>query len=158
MNENKPEYGVPTWALGVSARNCNMTITGYRALVGIDQGWVNYTVAGVGEQILKIDYDRHNDYSINYTVYVDGTLKPQNDTWALSNDGWLTITGAASSVSINFEWIVPDWVKDLPKRSVPTPPFNTLYTTIIIIIAIAAVIMLMIRRKKKAKTQDCSST
>ena len=154
MNENKPAYGVPTWVLGVSARNCNMTITSYRALVGNDQGWVNYTVTGVGEQALKIDYDRFNDYPINFTVYVDGTAKAQNDTWTLSNDGWLTITGATSSVSISFEWIVPDWVKDLPKRSGPSSPYNALYAKIILItLAISAAIALMFRRKKETKTQ-----
>jgi hypothetical protein len=157
MNENEPEYGVPTWALGVSARNCNMTLTSYRALVGIDRGWVNYTVTGVGEQVLKIDYDRFNPYPINYTVYVDGTAKAQNDTWTLSNDGWLTITGAASSVGIRFEWIVPDWVKDLPKRSGPSSPYNALYAIIITItIAIAAAIALIFRRKKETKTQAVS--
>ena len=157
MNEYKPTYGAPTWALGVSARNCNMTITSYRALVGTDQGGLSYTVTGLGEQAFKVDYDRFNNYPINYTVYVDGAAKAQNETWSLSNDGWLTITGATSNVSISFEWIVPDWVKDLPKRSGPSLPHYELYVlAIIALIIISATIVLIFRRKKETKTQKAT--
>jgi hypothetical protein len=158
MNENKPTYGVPTWSLGVSAQNCKVTITSYRALVGTDQGGLSYTVTGVGKQFLKLDYDRSNNYPLNYTVYVDGVAKAQNDMWTLSNNGWLTITGATSNVSISFEWIVPDWVKDMPKRSGPSLPYYELYVPAIIalIIIISATLVLMFRRKKETKTQKAA--
>ena len=157
MNGYKPTSGVPTWALGVSAQDCNVTITSYSALANqVDPSLINYAVAGVGKQILKIDYDRHSSWPINYTVNIDGAAKAQNDSWNLSNDGWLTVTGATSNVSIGFTAIEPDWLRDAPSRGGLEPTTRSdqnLYTIIagavfISIIAATAGI-LVLRRKKK---------
>jgi hypothetical protein len=162
MNEHERTGGVSTWALGVSALDCNVTIISYRALGRPDQGWVNYTVAGVGDQIFKIDYDKFNSWPINYTVCVDGAARAQNDSWTLSKDGWLTITGATSNVSISFLLIVPEDVKNLPPPGIDAVErgLNGYFYAVIavLIIAISATTVLMFRRKKETRTKKLAST
>ena len=106
------------WGLGVSALNSNVTITSWVSNTEDNKEWINYTVSGEGDQTLNLNYDKNSD--VNYTVYVDGVLQPQNTTWSVSNDDWLTVTGATSSVSITGIQNVPDWIKNLP------PPGTTL--------------------------------
>ena len=40
---------------------------------------------------------------LTYRVHIDGEEKAQNDGWAISDDGWLTVTGARSDVKIYYE-------------------------------------------------------
>jgi hypothetical protein len=40
---------------------------------------------------------------LNWTVYIDGAAKANGDGWTVSPDGWLTVAGATSSVSIQWK-------------------------------------------------------
>jgi hypothetical protein len=83
------DYGtsnVPTWYLSISARNCNVTITGYHAPFSSSgfAGWLNYTVTGAGDQTFDNNYYKIDSREINnYTVIIDGIARTQNDGWVL---------------------------------------------------------------------------
>jgi hypothetical protein len=159
----------PTWYLSMSARNCNLTITSYcppQVFNGVD-GLINYTVTGVGTQTLDNNYDRVGGWPINYTVIIDGTERAQNDSWAVTDDGWLTVTGATSNVTIIYKEIIPDWIKNAPPPGEPEPKEsigifagnNTiLYVimTAIAIVAVAALAVLMFKRRDKQKPNNPS--
>lgn len=155
----------PTWYFSVSARNCNLTITSYcppQVFNGVD-GLINYTVTGVGTQILDNNYDRVGGWPINYTVIIDGTERAQNDSWTASDDGWLTVTGANSNVTIIYKAIMPDWLKDAPPPGEPEPKKtigifagnSTILYVIIFAVAITALVaaaVLIFKRKKQTQT------
>ena len=86
----------------VSAQNCKVTITHLDALNVVPPfpGELDYTVAGVGSQSFNLHYSNYG--LLNWTVYIDGVAKPQNNGWTVSADGTLTITGAVSDVSIHW--------------------------------------------------------
>lgn len=111
------------WALGISAENCSVTVTGYLAPFGtMGGGWLNYTVVGVGTQTFDGDLEQMANFPLNYTVYFDGE-KASNSSWTISDDGWVTVTGAKTNVSVESEPIIPDWFWDLPTPGIPgTPP------------------------------------
>jgi hypothetical protein len=99
----------------VSAINCNITIIGPTYLNGLPPvpGWLNYTIVGVGTQAFNMYYERNmyfNEHGViaEWTVYIDGVNRAQNDGWTITSDGWLNITGATNSVSIhtdNIGWV-----------------------------------------------------
>jgi hypothetical protein len=169
------DYGtshVPTWYLSISARNCNVTITGYHAPFTSSgfAGWINYTVSGVGNQTFDNNYDKSDSREINkYTVIIDGVARTQNDGWTLADDGWLTVTGATSNVTVTYEYIPegepppPPGLDPEPTEPEPTKPEPTeapLITTEMVItaaLAVAAVIIavaavLALKRKKQTTT------
>ncbi len=123
IDEETTSSGIPRWALGVSAQNCNVTITSFVSQGS--SGWLNYTVAGAGMQTLNSVLDRLGGWPLNFTVYIDGIEKPQNDSWTASGDEWATVTGAKENVSIACVENVPDWLKDMP----PPGPTSTAETT-----------------------------
>lgn len=91
----------------VSAQNCKVKIMSLDPLVwmkwnGPHSGWLNYTVAGVGTQRFNLYYSSTEIIPLNYTVYIDGILHERNNGWSHLN-GWLTVTGAVSNVSIHYE-------------------------------------------------------
>ena len=111
--------GAPRWALGASAENCNVTITCFLAPFGtMGNGWINYTVVGTGTQTFNGNLDGQANFPLNFSVYIDGEQKPQNNGWVVSEDGWLTITGATQNVSIASLQVIPDWFWNLPNPSV----------------------------------------
>jgi hypothetical protein len=157
----------PTWYLSMSARNCNLIIKSYcppQVFNGVD-GLINYTVTGVGTQTLDNNYDRLGGWPINYTVVIDGIERAQNGGWSASDDGWLTLTGATSNVTVIYKAIRPDWLEDSPPPGEPTEPEPTelghtevpLITTELVITAIVAVaaviivvlLVLVFKRKKQ---------
>jgi hypothetical protein len=170
------DYGtsnVPTWYLSISARNCNVTITGYHAPFTSSgfAGWLNYTVTGVGNQTFDNNYDKIDSREINiYTVIIDGIARTQNDGWTLTDDGWITVTDAISNVTVTYEYIPEgepppppgenlDAEEPEPTEQEPTEPEPTeapLITTetIIAALAVAAVVIAVVavlafKRKKQ---------
>ncbi len=178
--------GIPFWDFAVSAQNCNITITGYNpgTLTGLTDvaTWLNYTVAGIGTQNVNLNYGYTNgniapNGPLNYTVYVDGENRTAGDGWSLLNNGWVTITGATSNVSVYY---LPNTaLNDLPPPAVglansghiPEPTTSASSSTIppdtgsalrpsnllffvglagIIIIAVVAPTLIELRRIKKA--------
>jgi hypothetical protein len=130
-------HGIPLWNLAVSAENCGMTITAYDpgVLTGATHvaTWLNYTLDGLGNQTVNLDYGYTNgnigwDGPTKYAVYIDGENRSQGNGWMLLDNGWLTITGATSNVSIysppntaadNF----PPPIPPSPITSTPTPKY-----------------------------------
>ncbi len=91
----------------VSAQNCKVEITSLDPLVwmgwnGPHSGWLNYTVNGVGTQRFNLYYSSTKLIPLNYTVYIDGIAHERNSGWS-HLDGWLTVTGAVSNVSIHYD-------------------------------------------------------
>ena len=76
------------WGLGFSALNSNVTVTSWASNTEDDKEWVNYTVKGLGNQTLNLNYDRSGGWATNYTVYVDDVMQPQN-----TNGQFPTMTG-----------------------------------------------------------------
>ena len=99
--------GIPLWDFAVCAQNCQMTIISYDpgALTGRTNvaAWLNFTVVGVGTQAVNLNYGNNVGSIVpNCTVCIDGENRTQGDGWFLLNDGWVTITGATSNVSIYY--------------------------------------------------------
>ena len=94
---------VPGVDFSISTQDCNLTITRFDMLFILppSSGWIEYTVSGVGNQTINMHY--HEPRSLTYTVQIDGEEKAQNDGWSISDDGWLTVTGASSNVKIYYE-------------------------------------------------------
>jgi len=106
VNGSTPS-GIPLWDFAVSAENCEMTITSYNpgALTGRTNvaAWLNYTVAGVGTQVVNLNYGSGVISIVpNCTVCIDGENRTQGDGWSLSEDGWVTVTGATSNVAVYY--------------------------------------------------------
>jgi len=101
--------GAQNFNFSVSAWNSNITITCLNVLNGFPpaDGWLNYTVAGKGFQAFNMYYGNNAGLVIYWTVYMDGVNKSQNDSWAFSSDGWLSVTGASQSVDVYRENVDP---------------------------------------------------
>jgi hypothetical protein len=149
--------------LGISARNCDVTVINYYAPAvsnGVE-GIINYTVSGVGTQSINNNFDRLGSWPMNYTVYVDGIESAENESWTVTEDGWITVTGATSNVTILYHEIIPDWFRDLPAPGVkPDGLINAsgtffgistpyLILTVVTIIVIAALVLLMVKLRPK---------
>jgi hypothetical protein len=133
----------PTTAnLNITTQNSNITITSFERLLTPDSndyqnngswltaGWLNYTVTGVGKQIIKIQFNLVNwtlpsqddingtsTWPISVGVYIDGKEAQYNTSWTtIGNDNGiipygtgLIINGATSNVSVQYMWVpVPE--------------------------------------------------
>lgn len=140
--------------LGVSAQNCNMTITTYEPeAVTYDGAWLNYTVKGNGSQTLNLRYDTHGFPTI-YNVYIDGVAKAENDGWNMPDNVQLTVTSATANVSIFYGAVPPPDADYNPQPSVSTSDQTFLFLFVGIPIAAAIVMAAMTfraNRKRKNK-------
>ena len=126
----------PTTAnLNITTQDSNVTITSFERLLTPDTndyqnsgswltaGWLNYTVNGVGKQIIKIQVNLVNwtlpsqdgingtfTWPMGLEVYIDGKEAPYNTTSWTTTDGvipygtGLIVNGANSNVSIKYAW------------------------------------------------------
>ena len=127
--------------LNITTTNSNITIDSFERLLTPDvadnqntgiwltPGWLNYTVNGVGTQIIRLNFDLANwtepqqnetnvisTWPINVNVYVDGKEAQFNTNWTNVEDigmipygTGIIVTGATSNVSINYAWVpVPE--------------------------------------------------
>ena len=148
--------GAPHWALAISAKNCNVTVTGFLAPFGtLDVGWLNYTVVGDGIQTFNGNIDDLGSFPLNYTAYIDGENKLQNDSWTVSGDDWVNVVGAKSDVNISFAPIIPDWFKNLPPPGIVSTPqapeFSSLYMTSATIVAVSLVLGIFAAKRMSRK-------
>jgi hypothetical protein len=91
------------FALSISAHDSNIKVTRFDPLNVFPpqgSGWLEYTAQGVGNQTLNLHY-YYNQW-LNYSVYIDGVAKPQNNGWFVTDEGWITVTGATASVKISY--------------------------------------------------------
>ena len=155
---------VPVWYLSMTAKDCKVIITNYTApVVNGRDAWIKYTVTAMGSQTIDNNNNRLGRWEItNYTVFIDGTKRPQNEGWTTADDGWLTIRGATSNVTIFYEYIQ---VGPEPERGGgPTEGIDKYFLTrVSILILITAVIMtilviiLFVSKKFKKSAKNMSS-
>jgi hypothetical protein len=92
------QFGCPA-DIGVSAHDCNITITGITPLT-----WhtfmptLNYTVQGTGSQTFTLPF-KLSDF--DWTITVDGVSKTEGDGWTRINDNQIKVTSANAAVSIH---------------------------------------------------------
>ncbi len=176
--------------LSVTAQNSNITITSFDRLLIPDpsfylnntgkwltSGWLNYTVNGVGNQTVKIQFGSINETSIAvgtqtwpvnvYAVFIDGRNASYNNSWTFTgnNEGMVVngvgviVNGATSNVSIEYAWYpVPSPASAVSPEKSPAPigvsvNYSVFYAVVAAIIVFAAVATtdLLLRLKKKQK-------
>jgi hypothetical protein len=149
---NQLQLGSTAANLNVTAQDSNITLTSFEHLLSPDcndinntgswltPGWLNYTVAGVGRQVIQMQFEVLNwnspfnpqmwvgtsTWPIGVQVYIDGEEVPYNTSWTTVSDDngiipygtGVIVNGAASNVSISYEWApVPSPVNQLPADS-----------------------------------------
>ena len=155
----------PKWYFSISARDCNVVITNHyppKVSNGVE-GIINYTVTGIGTQSIDNNYDSLGSFDeMNYTVYVDGVKRDENEGWTVTDDGWLTISGATSNVTILYHQIIPEWIRDAPEpgggliddhdEDVITRASNVILI-MLVIVTIIGIILFISRKSKKIRNK-----
>jgi len=174
--------------LSITVQNSNITITSFDRLLTPDPsdinntgkwltpGWLNYTVNGVGNQTVKIQFGSINETAIGvgtqtwpvnvYAVFIDGRNAPYNNSWTYTGDNGdivngvgVIVNGAASNVSIEYAWypvpspastVSPEKSPALVGVAVSYPVFYPFVAAIIVFAAVATMDLLL-RPKKKQK-------
>jgi hypothetical protein len=120
--------------LNITAQDSNVTLTSFERLLTPDTsdyqnsgswltaGWLNYTVNGVGKQIIKMQFNLVNwtlppqdeingtfTWPMGVQVYIDGKEAQYNNTWTTINGiipygTGLIVNNANSNVSIKYAW------------------------------------------------------
>ena len=124
--------------LNVTTQDSNITLTSFERLLTPDPidtnntgswltaGWLNYSVTGIGQQILKIQFNLVNwttpsqkdfvgtsGWDLIVNVYIDGKEAQYNNSWTSINDNngiipygkGIIVNGATSNVSIEYAWV-----------------------------------------------------
>jgi hypothetical protein len=165
--------------LNITTTDSNITIDSFERLLTPDvndvqntgiwltPGWLNYTVGGVGTQVIRLQFGIANwnwttppdnetnglsMWPVNVQVYVDGNLASFNTNWTNVDDigmipygTGIIVTGAASNVSINYAWVpVPEPVSKPSSTMImiidAVPPLPL--SPFIIMVSIASVIII----------------
>ncbi len=108
-------------SFSISAKDSRVTITKFirmNVFPPAGSGGLEYNVSGTGIQTLNIRY-YYNEW-LNYSVNIDGQDKMENDGWNVTQDGWLTITGARSQVRIAYGARCPTTITTSEEFPLPT--------------------------------------
>jgi hypothetical protein len=129
--------------LGISVENCSIIITGISPLTWHSMPELNYTVQGTGSQVFKFPFPLA---AFNWTVYINGVSKANNDGWSLETNNQLKITNATSNVAIIGE--------ELPVLDKPTELYNSLMGQLALaigttVLALATIILLIKHRRHR---------
>ena len=160
--------------LNITAQNSNITVTSFERLLTPDggdinntgswltAGWLNYTVTGVGRQVIELQFNLANwtaipqneingtqMWPINVNVYIDGNQADYNVNWTNTGDGngiipygtGLIIDGATSNVWIQYMWYpIPEPASQSTGSSLPTTKISpeSASEPYILIVAIAS--------------------
>ena len=131
--------------LGISVENCSIEITGISPLTWHSMPEINYTVQGTGSQVFKFPFPLA---AFNWTVYIDGVSKANNDGWSLEPNSQLKITNATSYVAIIGE--------ELPVIDKPTELYTSLMGQLALAIGttvlVFTTIILFIKHRRYRKT------
>jgi hypothetical protein len=129
-------------AFSVSAKDCNVTITGYEPLTHYNpfSGWLNYTVKGTGEQVFDLHFPGKGNY---WNVTVDGEMRMQNESWTPSNNNLIKVTGATNDVCIHYDSIPKS--RDGPQ----TFPWLQVTTATIIVATLLIIVITLLKRKNR---------
>lgn len=162
--------------LNITTADSNITIDSFERLLTPDpndvqntgiwltSGWLNYTVDGVGTQVIRLQFDIANwtttpdnetnglsMWPVNVNVYVDGNLAPFNTNWTNGDDigmipfgTGIIVNGATSNVSINYAWVpVPEPVgKSSSSTHITGLAQQNPLMVLLVIVAIATVIII----------------
>jgi hypothetical protein len=121
--------GANVWSFSISAKDCNVTITGISAINMPDQiGWVTYNVTGVGSQTIDLSSLDGIEYGFfsEYVVFIDGVNRTEGDGWTYTP---FRITGATTNVSIGYTGIYSPVTLEPPSVSQSPTPAPTASTT-----------------------------
>jgi len=129
-------------SFSVSAKDCNVTITGYEPLAHYYpySGWLNYTVTGIGEQIFDLHFPGTAFY---WNITIDSEMKIQNESWTQSNNNLIKVTGATNNVCIHYDHMPTS--RDGPQ----TFPWLLQVTTATIVITLCIVVFIFVIRKSQ---------
>jgi hypothetical protein len=136
--------------LKISPLDCKLTIFPFR-IAYYQYGesilkWVilRYTIYGKGTQIINLGFDANNG---QLDVIIDGEFVGRNQGWTRSNDGTLTITNAADTVTI---WYIgypePDENRTLLDQH------SVLFGSIFFISSIILISVFITKRKSEVNT------
>ncbi len=170
----------PTSAnLNITTQDSNITITSFERLLtpdGSDNqnkgswltvGWLNYTVAGIGEQIIIIQFNLANwtepapdtyngicTWPIGVEVYIDGKQTEYNTSSLNFTDGvipygtGLMVNGATSNVSIKYAWApVPAPANQLPADSsllTTKASISSVWLPYLLLVAVASAVIVSV--------------
>ena len=176
--------------LSITAQDCNITVTSFDRLLIPDPsdinntgkwltpGWLNYTVNGVGNQTVKMQFGSINETAAGigtktwpvsiFAVFIDGRNAPYNNSWTVTgNNGGMIVNGVAvivdgatSNVSVEYAWYpVPSPASAISPENSPVPDvesikdYSAFYAILAAIIVFAAVVAtdMLLRLKKKQK-------
>src|SRR5208282_5168180 len=176
--------------LSISVQDCNITVTRFDRLLILDPsdinntgewltpGGLNYTVNGVGNQTVKVQFGSINETAAGigtqtrpvsiFAVFIDGRNAPCNNSWTVTRDnggmivngGGVIVNGATSNVSIEYAWYpVPSPASAVSPENSSVPnvesikDYSTFYAILAAIIVFAAVVAtdMLLRLKKKQK-------
>jgi hypothetical protein len=129
-------------SFSVSAKDCNVTITGYEPLTHYYpySGWLNYTVTGIGEQIFDLHFPSKAFY---WNITIDGEMKIQNESWTQSNNNLIKVTGARNEVCIHYDSI------QISRDGPQTFPWLLQVTTATIVITLCIVVFIFLIRNSQ---------
>ena len=167
--------------LNVTAQDSNITFTSFERLLTPDgsdinntgswltAGWLNYTVTGVGRQVIAIQFNLANwtaipqdeingtqTWPIGISVYIDGKQADYNANWTYSDDDngiipygtGLIVNGATSNVSIKYTWApVPAPANQSPTdSSLPTTKASiaTVGLPYLLLVAVASAVIVSV--------------
>jgi len=185
---NSPNNG----NLSISAQDSNVTITSFDRLLTpnpenylnntgewLTPGWLNYTINGVGNQTVKIQFGAFNETSIGvgtqnwpvnvFAVFINGRNAPYNNSWTFTGDNsgivngvGVIVNGASSNVSIEYAWYpVPSSASTISPEKSPAPIGvsinNSVFYVVVAAIMVFAVVVatdLLLRLKKKQKREQ----
>lgn len=129
-------------SFSVSAKDCNVTITGYEPLTQYNpySGWLNYTVTGTGEQIFDLNFPGTAFY---WNITIDGEMKIQNESWTQTNNNLIKVTGATNNVCIHYDHMPTS--RDGPQ----TFPWLQVTTATIVVTLLVVMIIFLVRKIAK---------
>jgi hypothetical protein len=132
-------------SFSVSAKDCNVTITGYEPLTHYYpySGWLNYTVTGTGEQVFDLYFPGKAFY---WNITIDGKMKIQNESWTQSNNNLIKVTEARNNVCIHYDEI------STPRDGPQTDPFWLPVTTATIVLTLLLVVAIIFLKRKNRRT------
>jgi hypothetical protein len=164
--------------LNVTAQDSNITLTSSERLLtpeGSDinntgswltAGWLNYTVTGVGRQVIAIQFNLANwtaipqddingteTWPINVNVYIDGKQADYGTSSWNYTDGiipygtGLIINGATSNVSVQYMWYpVPEPANHStdPSLSTTKASFAPVWLPYLMLVAVASAVIVSV--------------
>lgn len=141
-------FGPEKLNVTVSATDCNVTINPYlifnRTSRGENVKWVifTYTVLGQGTQVFNLGIDPNEG---QLDAILDGEFIGLNHGWTRASDGSLTITAAATNVTL--------WFYGYPESYIEKGDFFEEHSVVVsstFSVAIIVALAIVITRKKKS--------